>query len=151
MVRPHRPLVLRTNHASLVDSLRLLILQAYSSPLAGAKGVTQVENYWSETTEGLELLQIEPKIVIAQDEDEENEMKIEVISERPEEPYKESKVDQSLVLVKPPTVPFIFVRPYMEEKERSWIFYTADTFVLDDHDATDSFVLEVPNELPIMK
>ncbi|KAK9083939.1 hypothetical protein Scep_030410 [Stephania cephalantha] len=46
---------------------------------------THVE-YWSETAEELEVFQTEPYIIIAQDEDEENEMKIEVISERPEEP-----------------------------------------------------------------
>ncbi|KAK9125465.1 hypothetical protein Scep_014311 [Stephania cephalantha] len=44
--------------------------------------VTQVEDYWSETTEGFEFFQIEPDIVIAQDEEEENDMKIEVVSER---------------------------------------------------------------------
>ncbi|KAK9087190.1 hypothetical protein Syun_029584 [Stephania yunnanensis] len=72
---------------------------------------------------------------------------------RPEEPQIESKEDQHLVLVKPPTLPCIFVKPYtgVEVKERSQIFYTADTFVLDDHDMTDSFVLDVPNELPILK
>ncbi|KAK9114034.1 hypothetical protein Syun_020831 [Stephania yunnanensis] len=71
----------------------------------------------------------------------------------PEEPQIEGKEDQPLVLVKPPTLPFIFVKPYMrmEVKERSQIFYTADTFALDDHDKTDSFVLEVLNEFPILK
>ncbi|KAK9150959.1 hypothetical protein Syun_009268 [Stephania yunnanensis] len=39
----------------------------------------------------------------------------------------------------------------MEVKERSKIFYAADTFVLDDHDAIESFVLEVLNELPNLK
>ncbi|KAK9160544.1 hypothetical protein Syun_006885 [Stephania yunnanensis] len=70
-----------------------------------------------------------------------------------EEPQKENEEDQPLVLVKPPTLPCIFVRPCkgVDVKERSRIFYTADTFVLDDHDSTDSFVLEVPNELPILK
>ncbi|KAK9125935.1 hypothetical protein Scep_014781 [Stephania cephalantha] len=51
--------------------------------------VTRVKNYWSKTAEGLEVFQIDPKIVIAQDEEEENEMKIEVISERSEEPQIE--------------------------------------------------------------
>ncbi|KAK9132998.1 hypothetical protein Scep_012526 [Stephania cephalantha] len=80
-------------------------------------------------------------------------MKIEVISERLKEPQIESEEDQPLVLVKPPTLSCIFVKPYkgMEVKEHSKIFYTADTFMLDDLDATDSFVLEVPNELPILK
>ncbi|KAK9125307.1 hypothetical protein Scep_014153 [Stephania cephalantha] len=87
------------------------------------------------------------------DEEEENEMKIEVILGRPEEPQIECKEDQPLVLVKPPTLPFIFFRPYkgVEVKKHSQIFYTTDTFVLDDHDSIDSFVLEVPNELPSLK
>ncbi|KAK9147858.1 hypothetical protein Scep_006615 [Stephania cephalantha] len=56
-------------------------------------------------------------------------------------------------LVKPPTLPCIFVKPFkgVEVKEHSQIFYTADTFVLDDHDTTESFVLEVSNELPSLK
>ncbi|KAK9094271.1 hypothetical protein Scep_025740 [Stephania cephalantha] len=36
-------------------------------------------------------------------------------------------------------------------RERSHIFYTADTFVLDDPDATNSFVFGVPNELLNLK
>ncbi|KAK9084152.1 hypothetical protein Scep_030623 [Stephania cephalantha] len=88
-----------------------------------------------------------------ENDDDEVAIEIGVISERPEEPQIERKEDQPLVLVKPPTLPCIFVKPYtgVEVKERSWIFYTADTFVLDDHDMTDSFLLEVPNELPILK
>ncbi|KAK9088523.1 hypothetical protein Scep_027605 [Stephania cephalantha] len=99
--------------------------------------VTQVEDYSSETMEELEVFQTESDIIIAQDEEEENEMKIEVISERPEESQKESEEDQPLVLVKPPTLPCI-VKPYkgVEVNERSYIFYTVATFVLDDHDAT---------------
>ncbi|KAK9107575.1 hypothetical protein Syun_023586 [Stephania yunnanensis] len=115
--------------------------------------VTPVENYWCETTQGLEVLQIESDIFIAQNDDDEAVIEIGVISERPEEPQIESKEDQPLVLVKPPTLPCIFVKSYTwaEVNERSQIFYTADTFVLDDHDMTDSFVLEVPNKLPILK
>ncbi|KAK9082483.1 hypothetical protein Syun_031709 [Stephania yunnanensis] len=74
--------------------------------------VTQVENYWSEMIEGFEVLQIEPKIVIAQDEERENKMKTEVILESLEDPQIESKEDQPLVLVKPPTLPCILVKPY---------------------------------------
>ncbi|KAK9148242.1 hypothetical protein Scep_006999 [Stephania cephalantha] len=72
---------------------------------------------------------------------------------QPEKPQIESKEDQPLVLVKPPTLPCTFGKPYkgVELKERSQIFYTANTFVLDDPDVTDSFVLEVPNELPNLK
>ncbi|KAK9158728.1 hypothetical protein Scep_005302 [Stephania cephalantha] len=115
--------------------------------------VTPVENYWCETMQGREVLQIESDISIALNDDDEVAIEIGVISERPEEPQIESKEDQPLVLVKPPTLPCIFVKPYtgVEVKERSQIFYTADIFVLDDHDMTDSFVLEVPNELPILK
>ncbi|KAK9158283.1 hypothetical protein Scep_004857 [Stephania cephalantha] len=93
------------------------------------------------------------EIIIAQDEEEENVMRVEVILERPEEPQKESKEERHLVLVKPPTLPCIFSKPYkgVEIKECSQIFYTADTFVLDDHDATKSLVLEVSNELPSLK
>ncbi|KAK9089094.1 hypothetical protein Scep_028176 [Stephania cephalantha] len=70
-----------------------------------------------------------------------------------EEAALESEEDQPLVLVKPTTLPCTFGKPYkgVEVKERSQIFYTANTLVLDDLDATDSFVLEVPNELPNLK
>ncbi|KAK9111716.1 hypothetical protein Scep_019235 [Stephania cephalantha] len=102
-----------------------------------------IDNQQYETTEGLDVLQIEPEIVIALDE-EENEMKIDVIPNRPEKSQIKSEKDQPLVLVKPPAIPCIFVKPYkgVEVKERSQIFYTTDTFVLDDHDATYYFVLE---------
>ncbi|KAK9139627.1 hypothetical protein Scep_009308 [Stephania cephalantha] len=76
--------------------------------------VTKVKEYWREIAEGLEVFQIEPDIVIAQDEEEENEMKIEVVSERSEELQKERKKDQPLVLVKPPSLPCIFIKPYKE-------------------------------------
>ncbi|KAK9128171.1 hypothetical protein Syun_016968 [Stephania yunnanensis] len=96
---------------------------------------------------------IQADISIALNDDEDAALEIEVISEWPEEPQIESKEDQPLVLVKPPTLPCIFVKPYtgVEVKERSQILYTADTFVLDDHDMTDSFVLEFPNELQNLK
>ncbi|KAK9112403.1 hypothetical protein Scep_019922 [Stephania cephalantha] len=58
--------------------------------------IPQHEKRWtlgSETMEELEVFQTEPEIIIAQDEEEENEMIIEVISERQEEPQKESKED----------------------------------------------------------
>ncbi|KAK9111854.1 hypothetical protein Scep_019373 [Stephania cephalantha] len=104
---------------------------------------TPMENYWCETTQGLEVLQIESTFPLHRNWSH---------FKRPEEPQIESKEDQPLVLVKPPTLPCIFVKPYtgVEVRERSRIFYTADTFVLDDYDMTDSFVLEVPNELPIL-
>ncbi|KAK9142634.1 hypothetical protein Syun_012034 [Stephania yunnanensis] len=114
---------------------------------------TPVENYWRETTQGLEVLPIEPDMSIAPNDDDDVALEIGVISKRSEEPQIESKEDQPLVLVKPPTLPCIFDKPYtgVKVKERSHIFYTANTFVLEDHDVTDSFVLEVSNELPILK
>ncbi|KAK9143212.1 hypothetical protein Syun_012612 [Stephania yunnanensis] len=112
-----------------------------------------VDEHLSEPEETLYVSSHEPDITIAQYDDDEAEKEIEVISERSEEPQKENEEDQPLVLVKPPTLPCIFVRPCkgVDVKERSRIFYTVDTFVLDDHDSTDSFVLEVPNELPTLK
>ncbi|KAK9093192.1 hypothetical protein Syun_028103 [Stephania yunnanensis] len=111
-----------------------------------------MEDYLRETSEEREVFQIEPKIVIALNEGE-NEMKIDVISDKPEKLQIESEEDQPLVLVQPPTLPCIFGTPYkgVEVKERSQIFYTADTFLLDDPDATDSFLLEVRNELLNLK
>ncbi|KAK9149071.1 hypothetical protein Scep_007828 [Stephania cephalantha] len=114
--------------------------------------VTQMEDYLRETSEECEVFQIEPKIVIALNEGE-NEMKIDVISDKPEKPQIESEEDQPPVLVQPPTLPCTFATPYkgVEVRERSQIFYTADTFVLDDPDTTNSFMLEVPNELLNLK
>ncbi|KAK9117656.1 hypothetical protein Sjap_016603 [Stephania japonica] len=111
--------------------------------------VTPIEDYWSEPEEIIEVSLHEPDISIAQNEADEAEKEIDVILERLEEPQKRSKEDQPLVLVKPPTLPCIFVRPYkgVVVKERSQIFYTADTFVSADDDAIDSYVLEVPDEL----
>ncbi|KAK9089036.1 hypothetical protein Scep_028118 [Stephania cephalantha] len=112
-----------------------------------------VDEHLSEPEETLYVSSHEPDITIAQYDDDEAEKEIEVISERSEEPQKENEEDQPLVLVKPPTLPCIFIRPCkgVEVKDHSRIFYTADTFVLDDHDSTDSFVLEVPNELRTLK
>ncbi|KAK9103380.1 hypothetical protein Sjap_020634 [Stephania japonica] len=89
--------------------------------------VTPVEDYWSEPEETIEVSLYEPDIIIAQNEAYQAKKEIDVIFERPEEPLKESKDDQPL------------------------IFYTADTFVSDDHDLTDSYVLEVSDELLILK
>ncbi|KAK9116413.1 hypothetical protein Sjap_015360 [Stephania japonica] len=74
--------------------------------------VTPVEDYWSEREETLVISLHEPYIEIAQSTYDEVEKDIEVVSERLEEPQKESKEDQPLMLVKPPTLPHIFVRPY---------------------------------------
>ncbi|KAK9125812.1 hypothetical protein Scep_014658 [Stephania cephalantha] len=114
--------------------------------------VTQMEDYLRKTSEEREVFQIEPKIFIALNEGG-NEMKIDVISDKSEKPQIESEEDQPLVLVQPPTFPCTFGTPYkgVEVMERSQIFYIADTFVLDDPDATNSFMLEVPNELLNLK
>ncbi|KAK9137509.1 hypothetical protein Sjap_008103 [Stephania japonica] len=107
--------------------------------------VTSIKDYWSETMKELKISPSKVDIIIGKDEEKENEMKLEVIFERPEEPQLESKEDQPLVLVKPPTLPRIFVefKKEVEVKERSQIFYTADTFMLDDQDATKSFVIGI--------
>ncbi|KAK9140901.1 hypothetical protein Scep_010582 [Stephania cephalantha] len=112
-----------------------------------------VDEHLSEPEETLDVSSHEPDMSTAPNDDDDAALEIGVISERPEEPHIESKEDQPLVLVKPPTLPCIFVKPYtrVEVKECSQIFYTANTFVLEDHDVTDSFVLEVSNELPILK
>ncbi|KAK9100944.1 hypothetical protein Scep_024374 [Stephania cephalantha] len=112
-----------------------------------------MDEYLSEPEETLEVSSHEPNISITYNTYDEVEKEIEVISKRPEGPQKESKEGQSLMLVKSPTLPCMFVRPYkeVEVKERSQIFYTTDTFVLDDHDSTDSFMSEVSNELPNLK
>ncbi|KAK9148563.1 hypothetical protein Scep_007320 [Stephania cephalantha] len=114
--------------------------------------VTQMEDYLRETSEECEVFQIEQEFVIALNEGE-NEMKIDVISNKSEKLQIESEEDQPLVLVQPPTLPCIFCTPYkgVEVKERSQIFYSPDTIVLDDPDATYSFMLEVPNEILNLK
>ncbi|KAK9110020.1 hypothetical protein Sjap_018080 [Stephania japonica] len=100
------------------------------------------DEYLSEPEETLDVSLHEPDITIAQSTYDEVEKYIEVISKRPEEPQKESKEDQPRVLVKPPTLPSIFVRHYkgVDLKERSRVFNTIDTLVLADNDLTDSFV-----------
>ncbi|KAK9142803.1 hypothetical protein Syun_012203 [Stephania yunnanensis] len=65
--------------------------------------VTQVEDYLIETSEECEVFQIEPEIVIALNEGE-DEMKIDVNSDKPEKPQIESEEDQPLVLVQPPAL-----------------------------------------------
>ncbi|KAK9129440.1 hypothetical protein Sjap_009927 [Stephania japonica] len=115
--------------------------------------VTSIEDYWSEPEETIEVSLYEPDISIAQNDADEAEKEINVILERPEEPQNESKEDQPLVLVKPPTLPCLPVKfkKWVVVKERSQIFYTADTFVSDDHDLTDSYLFEVPVELLNLK
>ncbi|KAK9102614.1 hypothetical protein Sjap_019868 [Stephania japonica] len=110
---------------------------------------TPIDDYWSEPEKIIEVSLHEPNISIAQNEADEAEKEINVILERLEEPQKRSKEDQPLVLVTPPTLPCLPVKftKGVVIKERLQIFYTADTFVSDDDDAIDSYVLEVPDEL----
>ncbi|KAK9169825.1 hypothetical protein Syun_001965 [Stephania yunnanensis] len=112
----------------------------------------QPEDYVMEISKECEVFQIKPEIVIALNEGE-NEMKIDVDSDKPEMQQIESKEDQPLVLVRPPTLPYTYGTPYkgVEVRERLQIFYTADTFELDDPDTIDSFVLEVPDEILNLK
>ncbi|KAK9121848.1 hypothetical protein Syun_019465 [Stephania yunnanensis] len=87
--------------------------------------VAQMEDYLIDASEECEVFQIEPEIVIALHEGE-YEMNIDVNSDMLE-------------------------KPQIESEERLQIFYTADTFVLDDPDTINSFVLEVPDELLNLK
>ncbi|KAK9128440.1 hypothetical protein Syun_017237 [Stephania yunnanensis] len=111
-----------------------------------------MEDYLIKTSEECEVFQIEPEIVIALNEGE-DEMKIDVNLDKPEKRQIESEEDQPLVLVQPPTLPCTFSTSYkgVEVRERLQIFYTADTFVLDNPDTIDSFVLEIPDELLNLK
>ncbi|KAK9136975.1 hypothetical protein Sjap_007569 [Stephania japonica] len=115
--------------------------------------ITPVDDYRNEPEETIEVSLHESNIIIAHNEAYEAEKEINVILERPEEPQKESKEDQPLVLVKSPTLPCLPVKfkKGVVVKGRLQIFYTADTFVSDDHDLTDSYVLEVPYELLNLK
>ncbi|KAK9116284.1 hypothetical protein Sjap_015231 [Stephania japonica] len=113
------------------------------------------EEYLSDHKESegeLEVSQSEPKIIMSQTYEEKAEIEIEVTLTRPEELQQESKDDQSFVLVNPPTLPYIFddFDMEVEEKEHLKTFFTADTFVLDDSEIIDSYVLEVPNTLPFL-
>ncbi|KAK9098518.1 hypothetical protein Syun_025563 [Stephania yunnanensis] len=114
--------------------------------------VTQVDDYLIETSEECEDFQIEPEIVIALNKGE-DEMNIDVKSDKPEKRQIKSEEDQLLVLVQPPTLPCTFGTLYkgVEVREHLQIFYTADTFMLDDPNKIDSFVLEVQDELLNLK
>ncbi|KAK9154914.1 hypothetical protein Sjap_002394 [Stephania japonica] len=87
-----------------------------------------MDKYWSEPQETLEVSLHEPDVDIALNETDETEKGINVIPKRLEEQLKESKEDQPLVLVKPPTLPCVPVefKKGVEVKEHSQIFYTAD-------------------------
>ncbi|KAK9163437.1 hypothetical protein Syun_004339 [Stephania yunnanensis] len=81
--------------------------------------VTQVEDYLIDTSEECEVFQIELEIVIALNEGE-DEMKIDVNSDKPEKSQTESEEDQHLALVQPPTLPCTFGTPSkgVEVRER---------------------------------
>ncbi|KAK9169538.1 hypothetical protein Syun_001678 [Stephania yunnanensis] len=113
---------------------------------------TEPEEYLIETSEECDVFQIEPEIVITLNEGD-DDMEIEANSALSEKPHIESEEDQLLMLVQPPTLPCTFGTPYkgVEVREHLPIFYTADTFVLDEPDMIDSFVSEVPDELLNLK
>ncbi|KAK9160332.1 hypothetical protein Syun_006673 [Stephania yunnanensis] len=150
------------NHQRKIDEAELCSTQPTFNPEEDVsvdtltslevKDDTQMEDYLIDTSEECEVFQIEPEIVIALNEGE-DDMKIDVNSDKQEKLQIESEEDQPLVLVQPPTLPCTFGTPYkgVEVRERLEIFYNADTFVLDEPDTIDSFVLEVPNELLNMK
>ncbi|KAK9160260.1 hypothetical protein Syun_006601 [Stephania yunnanensis] len=71
-----------------------------------------IDEYLNEPEETLEVYSHESDITIAQNKDDEAEKEIKVVSERPDESQIESEEDQPLVLVKPPTLLRIFVKPY---------------------------------------
>ncbi|KAK9122851.1 hypothetical protein Sjap_012453 [Stephania japonica] len=114
--------------------------------------VTPIEDYWSEPEEIIEVSLHEPDISIAQNEANEVEKEIDVILERSEEPQKKEQgrptSDVGDATHPPMLVKFTKV---VVIKERSQIFYTTDTFVSDDNNAIDSYVLEVPDELLHLK
>ncbi|KAK9102638.1 hypothetical protein Sjap_019892 [Stephania japonica] len=138
---------------SIVQKISAETISAIPLESVEVNEVTPVEDYWSEPEEIIKVSLHEPDIIIAQNEADEAEKEINVILERPEEPQKECKEDQPLVLVKPPTLLCLLVKfkKGVVKKERSQIFYTANTFVSDDYDLTDSYVLEVPDELLNLK
>ncbi|KAK9106991.1 hypothetical protein Syun_023002 [Stephania yunnanensis] len=109
---------------------------------------TQMEDYLIDASKECEVFPIEPETVIALNEGE-DEMNIDVNSDKPEKPQIESEEDQPLLLVQPPTLPCTFGTPYkaVEVRERLQIFYNADTFVLDEPDTIDSFVLDYPDTI----
>ncbi|KAK9099154.1 hypothetical protein Syun_026199 [Stephania yunnanensis] len=94
------------------------------------KKVTQVEDYLIETSEECKVFQIEPEIAIALTEGE-DEMNIDVNSDKLDKPQIESEEDQLPVLVQPPTLPCTFGTPYKGvEVMESWSteFFFDDAF-----------------------
>ncbi|KAK9162828.1 hypothetical protein Syun_003730 [Stephania yunnanensis] len=152
----HKHSVFRSTPARFSEPHGCHVAIIHSSSVAIRRGPANHNSSAGRLCDGnikeCEVFQIEPEIVIALNE-EENEMKIDVDSDKPEMQQIESKEDQPLVLVRPPTLPYSYGTPYkgVEVRERLQIFYTTDTFVLDDPDTIDSFVLEVPHELLNLK
>ncbi|KAK9122501.1 hypothetical protein Sjap_012103 [Stephania japonica] len=138
---------------SILQKISIETMDAIPLESVEVNEVTPIEDYWSEPEEIIEVSLHESYISIAQNEANEAEKEINVILERPEEPKKRSKEDQPLMLVTPPTLPCLPVKftKGLVIKEHSQIFYTADTFVSNDNDAIDSYVLEVPDELLHLK
>ncbi|KAK9085511.1 hypothetical protein Sjap_025922 [Stephania japonica] len=127
---------------SILQKISAEIMSAIPLESVEVNEVTSIEDYWSEPEEIIEGSLHELDISIAQNKADEAEKEIDVILVRPEEPQKRTKEDQPLVLVTPTTLPCLPVKftKGVVIKERSQIFYTADTFVSDDDDAINSYV-----------
>ncbi|KAK9090892.1 hypothetical protein Sjap_024069 [Stephania japonica] len=153
------PLLLSCDKNETLNDVTLMSVEANEHAMKvhfAIDGLTPyMYEYWSdhEELEGkLEVSQLEPEIVMAQTHEEEVEEEIEVTLTRSEKIQQERKEDQSFVLVSPPTLPYIFddFDREVDDKEHSKTFCTADTFMLDDLEIIDSFVLEVPDKLPFL-
>ncbi|KAK9137475.1 hypothetical protein Sjap_008069 [Stephania japonica] len=101
------------------------------------RGVEEDE-YWFESEDELEILPLRLNIMTVEVHKEKVKEKIEVTLERPEELEEESKEDQLLVSLKPPTLPCILVEleTGVKEKGHLKVLCTNSTFMLDDHDKT---------------
>ncbi|KAK9094382.1 hypothetical protein Scep_025851 [Stephania cephalantha] len=116
------------------------------------KGVEEDE-YWSDPKDEVKISPLEPEVITVEVHEKEVKKKIEFALERPEELEEESKENQPLVLVKPPTLPRILVEFEMgvEEKGNLEILYADDTFVLDGHDKIKPFLIKDQDELETIK
>ncbi|KAK9151304.1 hypothetical protein Syun_009613 [Stephania yunnanensis] len=123
-----------SNHQRKIDEAELCSTQPTSNPEEDVsvdtltnlevKKDTQMEDYLIDTSEKREVFQIEPEIVIALNEGE-DEMKIDVNSDKPEKPQIESEENQPLVFMQPPTLPCTFGKPYKGVEVREPLCWTS--------------------------
>ncbi|KAK9119190.1 hypothetical protein Scep_017283 [Stephania cephalantha] len=95
---------------SVLQKISAETVSAISLKSVEMNEVTPVEDYLSEKAEDLEVSPTEADIIIAQNEEEKAYMEVEIIPERPYAPYRESKEDETLVLINPPHISCIFVK-----------------------------------------